>query len=128
MNTRNRRNNLKNLKSIPGKRICSNDGKNASKSMIARGVNIYLKRLRVAVSRSVVSVLLSTEAHRRSMYSVAKMMVESISIQKNTNLYSASSEAIDSNTMQVTLMLMSEMIKIEKILEVKSLGSVISNI
>lgn len=62
------------------------------------------------------------------MYSVAKMMVESISIQKNTNLYSASSEAIDSNTMQVTLMLMSEMIKIEKILEVKSLGSVISNI
>jgi hypothetical protein len=56
------------------------------------------------------------------------MAVESISIQKNIDLYRASSEAIDSNTMQVTLMLISEIIKIEKILDVKSLGSVISMI
>jgi hypothetical protein len=62
------------------------------------------------------------------MYSVAKMTVESISIQKNINLYCASSEGIDSNTMQATLMLISEMIKIEKALDVKSSGSVISMI
>jgi hypothetical protein len=54
------------------------------------------------------------------------MTVESISTQKNINRYFASSEGIDSNTMQVTLMLMSEMIKIENALDVKSSGSVIS--
>ena len=93
--------------------------------MIARGLHAYRN---LALMGCCTPPFTSTEDHRRSKYSEAKIMVDTISIVKNILRYLNSSSWIDSSTIQMMLIVISEIINKETTRETKSSESVTSSI
>ena len=126
LKTLSKRRTRRNRRSIPGNINCNKDGKNASKSTMARGVDAYLMRIEKLLRTIPSSSFFSTHDHSLNAYSVANISVDPISIVRNILRYCSSIEATDSNTIQTIFMRISATTDIENILDTRSSGSVIS--
>ena len=128
LKTRNNLKILRNLRSIPGKRTWSSEGKNATRSTIAIGLSTYFRRFFELEALAPIFCFDSTQDHSLIKYSVAKTSVELTSINKKSSRYCLSNSSIDSRTMQTTFKRIRDTMKIEKALHKGSFGSDISRI